>query len=488
MTVDATILSGSGRRQAVVALMIATAMQAFDSTIANVALPQLEQNLGGGIDLGSWVMTSYLCASAVMATLTGWFRRRYGARQPLAGAIAVFIFASLLCSIAPNAAALLVSRLIQGAAAGIIQPLAQAILLDIYPKHHHGRMLAIWGATVMAGPILGPVLGGVITDLASWRWIFVLNVPLGMIAILGLGQVPTSDELSRKTQIDRLGILLLVVGVGSLQLSLERSIGHTWPPSTEIIVEAIIAVLALSAIALRSIRSRFALFRFEVFRDINFATSVFYNFIVGALLFTTIVFLPALSEGPLGYDATLAGVTISPRGVGTMATMLAVGYLIDRIDHRALLVTGMLITAGAFELISQMPLDRSGAWLAGASAIQGVGVGLLFTPLSTLAFSSLAAELRTDAAGVYSLLRQLGCATGVAAMTALLQAKIQTNYAAIADQRALGAASPSHLLDLATFSAYMGCFRIMAVITVLIIPGVFLFHVLRPGPAVSKVV
>jgi DHA2 family multidrug resistance protein len=200
------------------------------------------------------------------------------------------------------------------------------------------------------------------------------------------------------------------------------------------------------------------------------------------------VFLPALSEGPLGYDATRAGLAISPRGIGTMAMMLAVGYLIDKIDHRALLVTGMLITAGAFELISQMPPDRSGAWLVGASAIQGVGVGLLFTPLSTLAYSSLAAELRTDAAGIYSLLRQLGCATGVAAMTALLQARIRTNYVAIVDQPVLDAGSPSHLLDLATFGAYTGCFRIMAVITVVIIPGVFLFHVLRPGPAVPTVV
>ena len=489
MTVDVIMLSNSGRRQAAIALMIATAMQAFDSTIANVALPQLEQSLGGGIDLGSWVMTSYLCASAVMATLTGWFRRRYGARQAFGGAIALFVFASLLCSIAPSQTALILFRIIQGAAAGIIQPLAQAILLDLYPKRYHGRLLAIWGATIMAGPIMGPVLGGVITDLASWRWIFVLNIPLGMIAILGLGQVPTSNEQPNvKARIDSLGILLLVVGVGSLQLSLERSIVQSWPPSTEVIIEAMIAVAAFIVIAVRSIRVRFSLFRLEIFKDANFSTSIFYNFIVGALVFTTIVFLPALSEGPLAYNATRAGLTISPRGIGTMATMLAVGYLIDKIDHRALLVVGMVITAGAFELIAQMPPDGSETWLAGASTIQGIGVGLLITPLSTLAFSSLAAEQRTDAAGAYSLLRQLGCATGVAAMTALLQARIQTNYMVIADQRALGDGSPSHLLDLATFSAYTGCFRIMAVITVVIIPGIFLFRVLRPGPAIPRVV
>src|SRR6266478_5163445 len=465
MTVEATILPSSGRRQAAVALMIATAMQAFDSTIANVALPQLQQSLGGGIDLGSWVMTSYLCASAVMATLTGWFRRRFGARQAFAGAIALFVVASLLCSIAPSPAALIQFRVAQGAAAGIIQPLAQAILLDIYPKRQHGRMLAIWGATIMAGPIMGPLLGGVITDLASWRWIFVLNLPLGAIAMAGLGQMPATGELSRETRIDGLGVLLLVIGVGSLQLSLERSIGQTWPPSREIMVEAAIAVLALSAIAVRSIRARFSLFRFEVFRNINFATSVFYNFMVGALVFTTIVFLPSLSEGPLGYDATRAGLTISPRGIGTIATMLAVGYLIDRIDHRALLATGLTITAAALELMSRVPPDGGELWLATASALQGIGVGLLFTPLSTLAFASLVSELRTDAAGVYSLLRQLGCATGVALMTAVLQARIQDNVAVFPNGGAGAGRSSSYLLDAAAFGAYTSCFRTMAIVT-----------------------
>jgi len=294
--------------------------------------------------------------------------------------------------------------------------------------------------------------------------------------------------LSRETRIDGLGILLLVIGVGSLQLSLERSIGQTWPPSLEITVEAAIAVLALSAIAVRSFRSRFSLFRFEVFRNINFAASVFYNFMVGALVFTTIVFLPSLSEGPLGYDATGAGLAISPRGIGTMATMLAVGYLIDKIDLRTLLVTGMVITAASFELLAKMPFHGNPIWLGGASAIQGIGVGLLFTPLSTLAFSTLAAELRTDATGLYCLLRQLGCATGVAAMTALLRAKIQHGLAAIAEQGPAGRAPPSGLHDLTIFGAYTGCFRTLAIVSAVMIPGVFLFRVMRRNPAIPTVV
>lgn len=481
------MLSSSGRRQATMALMIATAMQALDTTIANVALPQLQQSLGGGIELGSWVMTSYLCASAIMATLTGWLRRRYGARPLFIGSISLFIIASGLCSIAPSPIALIQFRLVQGTAAGVIQPLAQAILLDIYPQHDHGRILAIWGATIMAGPILGPVLGGVIADLSSWRWIFVLNVPLGLIAILGLSQVPSTVEPTTKVRIDGVGLVLLIIGVGSLQLALQRMIGQTWPPSAETAAEAAVAILALAGIGIRSLRSRFTLFRFQVFRSLNFSTAVSYNFLVGALLFTTIVFLPALSEGPLGYDATEAGLALSPRGIATMATMLAVHYLIDRVDHRAMLGTGIAITAGALVLMSRVPAAGGGGlWLAAATAIQGVGVGLLFTPLSTLAFSTLGAELRTDAAGVYSLLRQLGCATGVAVMTALLQARIHDNSLQGFNASRAGIHSPSEAASYGVFAAYTGCFRTMAIITAVTLPGILLFRVLRPEAATSR--
>jgi DHA2 family multidrug resistance protein len=457
-------------------------MQAFDATIANVALPQLEQSLGGGAALGSWVMTSYLCASAVMATLTGWLRRRYGARQLFAGSVGLFVLASLLCSLAPSQVALIQFRLIQGSAAGIIQPLSQAILLDIYPQRDHGRMLAIWGATIMAGPILGPVLGGIITDLSSWRWIFALSVPLGFIAIFGVGQVPPAAQAGARAGIDPIGIALLILGVGSLQMALQRSICQVGFFSPEIIAEAAIAVLALAGITMRSVRSRSSLFRFEVFSDLNFAASVFYNFIVSAVVFTTIVFVPALSEGPLGFDATQAGLAMSPRGIGTMAMMFAVGYLIDKLDHRIFLATGLATTAAALLMISRVPAQGGEIWLATANAIQGLGVGLLFTPLSTLAFSTLAPDQRTDAAGLYSLLRQLGCATGVAMMTAVLQTKIQSHLAALTGGTSTGGDLPAQVVAQATHAAYTGCFRTLAIITAVAIPGVLLFRVLRPDP------
>jgi len=485
MTIDAAILSKRSRQQATTGFMVATAMQAADATIVNVALPRLEQSLGGGIDLGSWVITRYLCAAAVVAPLTGWLCRYCGARRLFAGAISLFVLASLLSSAAPSATAIIVFRLIQGAAGGILQPLAQATLLDIYPKHRHARIQAIWGATIMTGPVLGPVLGGVITDLASWRWIFVLNVPLGVISMLGLRSLPQSRGPTREARIDWIGLMLVVIGVGALQLCLQRGIGRDWLASPDLIAEAAIASLASAVIAIRIMRSSFTLFSFDVFRDVNFTTANFYNFMVGALLFTTVVFLPALREGPFGSGAALAGVTVSPRGIAMVGMMFALGWLIDRVDHRVLLATGLIIMAGALALIPKATPESGAIWLAAASAVQGVGAGMLFGPMSTLAFSTLAVSLRADAAGVYILLRQLGGAAGVAAMTALLQARIQANIVAIADQGVTGVRSPSHLLDLATFGAYTDCFRTMAVITAVIIPGIFLFRVLRPGPALS---
>ncbi len=463
--------------------MIATAMQAFDATIANVALPQLERGLGGGIDLGSWVMASYLCASAVTALMTGRFRRRWGARPVFSVAIVTFVLASLLCAFATAADELILFRLIQGAAAGIIQPLAQAIILDLYPKREHGRMLAIWGATIMAGPMLGPLLGGVITDLASWRWIFAINAPIGAIAMLGLGSIPSREAPDRGGRIDRIGITLLIIAVSSLQLALERSIGRPWPPAPDIIGAAAVAVIALGAIAVQSRRSRFLVFQFDLFLDANFALAAAYTFLIGALLFTTIVFVPALSEGPLGWDATQAGLAIAPRGVGTMATMLAIRYVIDRVDHRALIAIGLVVTGGALELMSQVPSQGGEFWLATTSAAQGIGVGMVFTPLATLAFSTLSPELRTDAAGVWSLSRQLGCAAGVAVMTAVLQGKIASGIGAFNRLDAIAGASSMPAFAAAAFAAYTDCFKILAIAAGAMIPGVLLF---RSGHPTSR--
>jgi DHA2 family multidrug resistance protein len=466
------------RTIATAGLMIATAMQAADALIVNVALPRLEADLGGGPALGAWVLMAYLCATAVVAPLTGWLRRRYGARQLFPLAIWAFVAASLLCSAAPTATAIIIARILQGAGGGVIHPLSQAILLDIHPKERHGRMLAIWGSAVMVGPILAPLIGGVITDLSSWRWVFVINLPLGILSVWCLRRVRSVAETSGDVAIDGFGIVLLMAGVGALQLCLQRGAGQAWFHSPEIVAEAAIAAIAFTLLVLRARRSGFAVFRAEVFKDRNFATATFYNFMLSALLFSSVMFLPLLAEGPFGLPATLAGAMVVPRAVLMTAMILCIGHIIGRVDMRILLASGWLLMAAGLAILSAIQTGNGPLWIIIGSAIQALGAGMLYTPISTLAFSTLATELRTDATGLFSLLRQLGYASGVALMTALLQQRVQIN---LAHQGAL-----PHALDAATLAAYRDCFRMMAGAALLVVPGIALFRIARHGSAAQK--
>jgi DHA2 family multidrug resistance protein len=464
-------------------LMIATAMQAADAVIVNVALPKLAHDLGGGVELGAWVMTSYLCAAAVVAPLTGWVRRRFGARHIFPAAVGVFIVASLLCALAPNEPAIILFRILQGAGGGLIHPLTQAMLLDLYPKERHGRILAIWGAALMMGPILGPALGGIITDLASWRWAFIINLPLGLLVIRGVRGALPKAESTEPVPLDAIGMLLLIAGIGALQLWLERSVGQSWLNSPELLGEGAIVVVAFTALALRAHRSGFTVFQPEVLKDVNFAAAAFYNFMTSALLFTTLVFVPLMGEGPLGYDATAAGFTIVPRGILMMLMILLMGRLIGKVDYRILLMSGVMFTAAGLATVSAVGPDSAAVWLVGGSTIQAVGAGMLFTPLSTIGFSTLAPERRTDASGLYSLLRQLGSASGVALMTAVLRVRLDAHLSGLAGEFA-GAAIPAARLNAASLEAYADCFRMMAIAALVVSPGVLLF---RPGAEARQI-
>jgi MFS transporter, DHA2 family, multidrug resistance protein len=482
----------SDRLIATVAVMVATAMQAADATIANVALPRLEYDLGGGIELGAWVMTSYLCANALVAPLTGWLRRRFGARRLFVGAVGVFVAASLACSLAPTPAMIILARIVQGAGGGVVHPLAQAILLDLYPRNQHGRMLGIWAAVTMVGPIFGPALGGVITDLASWRWVFAINLPLGALAIWGIGRVLPRTALVADLSIDVVGIALLAIAIAALQLALARGVDQSWLNSPELLAEATIAAVAFVAIAVRVGRGRFTVFRTDLFRDINFAAAAFYNFMTSALLFVVIVFIPALGQGPLGYGATLAGFTLVPRGIVMMLTMLLVGQFIAKIGFRIVLTIGIGLMAAGLAMLSAVQPQAAVSWLVIGSTLQSVGGGMLFTGLGTLGFATLAPDMRTDAAGVYSLLRQLGCASGVALMTAVLRSQVDANLIDLglidlgAQASGPGAALSAQLINSATLLAYKTCFQAMAVAALIMIPGIWLFRLGSNGGSIKN--
>ncbi|HVC50387.1 MAG TPA: DHA2 family efflux MFS transporter permease subunit [Stellaceae bacterium] len=474
------------RNIATTGLMIAVAMQAADALIANVALPHIEADLGGGALMGAWVITAYLCATAVLAPLTGWLRRRYGARRLFPGAIGLFVAASLGCSLAPNAGLLILFRVLQGAGGGVMHPLSQAILLDIHPKERHGRMLALWGAAAMLGPVLGPVIGGAITDLASWRWVFAINLPLGALSVWCLRRARTRAEGDRDLSIDGIGIVMLILGVGALQLCLQHGIGRSWLKSPELIAEAAITVFAFAFLLLRARRTRFAVVRGAVFRDVNFATATFYNFMLSALLFVSVLFVPLLGEGPLGLPATLAGAMVVPRALLMMVMMLGMGQIINRVDMRILLASGWLLMAAGLAILSALQPERGIVWVLVGSTVQAAGAGMLYTPLSTLAFSTLPVELRTDAAGLFSLLRQLGYASGVAVMTAVLRLRVAAQLAHFAAARG-GSHGPvsRSLANLATIHAYRDCFAMMSLTAVLVIPGIYLFRTVRRGPAAA---
>jgi DHA2 family multidrug resistance protein len=471
------------RRIATAGLMIAAGMQAADALIVNVALPRLEADLNGGPALGAWVITAYLCATAVVAPLTGWLRRRYGARRLFPLGVCAFVGASLLCSWAPTAGVLIIARILQGAGGGVIHPLSQAILLDIHPKERHGRMLAIWGSAVMAGPILAPLIGGIITDLSSWRWVFAVNLPLGLLSIWCLGRVRVTAETARDLTIDGFGIVLLMAGIAAVQLFLARGAGQSWFHSPEIIAEAAIAAIALTLLVLRMRRAGVAVFRAEVFHDVNFATAAFYNFMLSALLFVSVMFLPLLAEGPFGLPATIAGALVVPRAMLMTAIILSIGQIISRMDMRILIASGWLLMAAGLVILSAIRPDEGAAWIVIGSTIQAAGAGMLYTPLSTLAYSTLAPALRTDATGLFSLLRQLGYASGVALMTAVLQVRVQSNLAAPALPPEAGSLDR---LATATLAAYRDCFRMMAVASLLIIPGIVLFRATRPRATTPK--
>lgn len=453
--------------RAVLALLLATLMQAFDATIVNVALPSIEHSLGIDTAAAGWVVTTYLVAASATMPVAGWLRLRFGRGPLFLGAVVGFAAASVLCALAPSVVALVAARAGQGACAGIILPLTQALLLDLHPKSEHPAILARWGSTIVLGPIIGPLLGGALTQFASWPWIFYVNVPICGLALLGvrgaLGPAPRTTD-APKAPIDLVGIALLVLTVTAFELLLQNGAGLGQTPSRDWIAEVALT-LAGGVLLLRHLeRSPNPVIDLELFRDRNFTGAVLINLAVGAIFFATITLVPSLIEGPLGRDPMMAGMLMAPRGLATMAAMLVAGQLLKSLDPRAFVLLGLVVTMAGLGMLAGSGPGSGIVWLVGANLVLGIGAGSLITPLSVLTFLTIMPKSRTDAAGLYNLARQLGSALGVAGVTAVVTA--------------VAAARPAASSG---FAGYYMAFFLLILLAMLAIPAVALFRV--PAPA-----
>lgn len=406
-------------------VMSATLMQVIDTTIVNVALPHMQGSLGASSDEITWTLTSYLVSSAIFMPLTGYLSDRFGRKKYLIVSIMGFTLASILCGASVTLTQIVTFRLLQGMFGACLVPLSQAILTDIFPPEERGKAMAIWGVGVMVGPILGPTLGGYLTEVTTWRWTFYVNVPVGLFTLLLANFIPDSPIKYRR--MDFKGLLFISAAIGGLQFVLDRGNQADWFASTNICVITYLAVTGFFAFILHSLTSTSGgVFNLRIFQDKNFALASILLCIFGLGLYGTMVIQPMMMEGLFGYPALTTGLMMAPRGISGMISMMIVGKLITRIDPRKLILTGIVISIIGIKISTNYSLYAiSPFWLVFPLLLQGFGLGMIFVPLSTIAFSTLPIQLRTEAAGLYSLLRTIGCSIGISVAITLYTRRSQ---------------------------------------------------------------
>jgi MFS transporter, DHA2 family, multidrug resistance protein len=416
---------GSARLLITLAVMSATLIQVLDTTIVNVALPHMAGQLGATNDQISWVLTSYLVSSAIVMPLTGYFADTLGRKRFLLLCIAGFVTASALCGIAQSLFQIVAFRLLQGVFGAALVPLSQAIMTDAYPVEERGKAMAIWGMGVMVGPVLGPTLGGWLTEIASWRWTFYINVPIGALSLfLAANYVPDTERKQRR--MDWTGLALIGCGVAGLQYMLDRGTTQDWFAAWDIRISALLAVIGLGGFMWHSLaRGPAALFDLRIFRDRNFAVACMVMAALGLGLFGGLVLQPVLLEQLLGYPIVTTGLVMAPRGVATAVAMMVVGRIVGKVDARILVGTGMLLSAAGSYEMTKYSLDVTTFWIIWPAALQGLGLGLIFVPLSTIAYATLERSRMAEAAGIYSLVRTIGAAAGISVVTTLMSRQAQ---------------------------------------------------------------
>jgi DHA2 family multidrug resistance protein len=476
-------------------IMLATIMQALDTTIANVALPHMQGSLQASQDQITWVLTSYIVASAIALPLTGWLCAQWGRRKVFIVSVVGFTIASALCGMATSLVGIVAARLLQGIFGAALVPLSQAVLLDINPPQKVGQAMSIWGAGIMVGPILGPLLGGWLTENFDWRWVFFINLPVGLFALWGIGRyLPENKPAAQK--LDVFGLVALSVAIGLLQMLLDRGELLDWFDSWEIKLEAAGALVAFGFFAVHTWTVQgTSFFNRELLKDRNYVTGLLFGFIVGVVLYGTMALLPTFLQTLMAYPVVYTGMVTAPRGIGTMLAMIVVGRLVTKVDLRMIMATGFMLTAFSLWQMTHITLQMDSSLIVWSGFIQGLGIGFTFVPLSAAAFATLAPRLRNEGTPIFSLLRNIGGAVGISIVQALLTRGVAQNHAQLASLVGPGnqgladlpalmnpatagglAALNMEVTRQASLLAYINDFWVMMAVTVLAIPLLMLMR------------
>ncbi|MGC2521508.1 MAG: DHA2 family efflux MFS transporter permease subunit [Stellaceae bacterium] len=416
-------------------IMLATFMQGVDTTIANVALPHMQGSMSVAQDQIAWVITSYIVAAAIMTPLTGWLANRFGVRYVFLISVIGFTLTSALCGAANSLAELVVYRLLQGVCGAALVPLSQAVLLQINPPERHGRAMAVWGMGVILGPIIGPALGGWLTDNYNWRWVFYINVPFGILSAIGILLFIRNARHGQRDAFDWFGFATLSLAIGALQMMLDRGELKDWFGSTEIWIEATVAGLCfyLFVVHTATATDRSFLNR-ALLKDANCMVGTLMMFLVGIPLYGTMTLLPTMLQDLMNYPVVTTGLVTAPRGVGTMIAMILVARFVGRVDTRLLIMAGLILTAAAMWQMTGFSLYMGMSPIVTTGVLQGLGLGFVFTPLSIITFSTLPRNMLTQGTAIFSLMRNIGGSVGISVVEALLDQNTQIVHSRLVEQ------------------------------------------------------
>jgi len=460
-------LEGLKKHGATASIMLATILTGLDSTLANVALPQIERSLDVSQDAVILVVTSYVVASAIATPLVGWLASQLGRKRLYMLSIAGFTAASVGCGAAATLTGLVCARVVQGAFGAALIPLSQALILDINPPDNHARALSHWGAGVMLGPILGPVVGGLLGEWLGWRWLFYVNVPVGLAALVGVGCWLGGNSRALARPFDVMGFVTLSIALGLLQAVLDSGQQYGWFASTPILAAAVAAAASFGLFVRHLLRTPAGgFFERRLLADRNYVTGLCFTAVVGVVLFATRALLPQMLVHIGHYTLLETGLLMAPTGIGTLGSMLAAGAVIKRVDPRRVMLGGFVLTSLALSQLAMLERSVTPLPIIVSGTTLGAGLGLIFAPLNAATFATLSAALRADGAAIFALARNVGSSAGVAAMQSLLSAVTATHL--------VGHARPE-----ASFAAYLFDFRVLLAMNVAAMPWLYVMKYRR---------